>query len=83
MKPNISFFDTILRVFIGATIGGIFGVLNNPIGILAVYPIVTALSAWDPVYYKMGWFTTEVSPYIEESAPEATAPIERPYKMTA
>ena len=85
MKPNISLFDTIIRIFIGAFIGGIFAVLNNPIGILAVYPIVTALSAWDPLYYKMGWYTTEKSPYEEEPADEATpsAPIEKPYKMTA
>lgn len=85
MKPNISFFDTILRIFIGATVGAIFSVLDNPIGILAVYPIVTALIAWDPIYYKMGWFTTECNPYTEEVAPVAkvVAPVENPYKMTA
>lgn len=84
MKPNLSIFDTILRIFIGMLIGGIFGAMGNPLGVIAMYPITTALIAWDPIYQKMKWFTTEVNPYItEEAQPAATAPVEKHYKMTA
>ena len=61
-----------------------FGAFSNPIGILAIYPIVTSLAAWDPIYYKMGWYTVEVNPYVEE-APQASskkAPIEKPIKSS-
>ncbi|MEM1000681.1 MAG: DUF2892 domain-containing protein [Bacteroidota bacterium] len=63
MHPNISFFDTIIRLFVGIIIGASFGAMNNAIGVLAIYPIVTALVAWDPMYYKLRWYTTEMSPY--------------------
>jgi hypothetical protein len=85
MKPNVSIFDTLIRIFLGAAIGGIFGAMDNPIGILAIYPIITGLSAWDPVYQARKWYTTESSPYAAPETPKAkaTAPIEKPYQMTA
>jgi large-conductance mechanosensitive channel len=83
MKPNMSFFDTIIRLFVGIVIGGAFGAFSNPIGVLAVYPIVTALIAWDPIYQKMGWFTVEVNPYIKETVENKKAPVSKPAKLSA
>lgn len=63
MKPNISIAETIIRIFVASIWAGIFGSMGSLIGVLAVYPIVTALAAWDPIYEMRGFYTTEYNPY--------------------
>lgn len=70
MKPNINILDGIIRLFIAMVIGSVGAVMGWWIGVVAVYFVVTSLSAWDPVYEMTGRFTTEQSPYLEEAAPE-------------
>ena len=88
MKPNMNFLDTILRVMIGPIFGAICGVMGWWIGVLTIYPIVTALTAWDPIYELLGYYTTEHNPYIKEETKKkavgAKADGERvEYKLTA
>ncbi len=75
MEPNLSIFDTILRIFVGMIIGGVFGAMGWMIGIIAVYPIVTGLTAFDPVYHYLGYSTRtehpEVSDKIDYNNPAA------------
>lgn len=66
MEPNLSILDTIIRVFIGAVIGGIFGAMGWMIGIIAVYPIVTGLAAFDPIYHSMGFSTRTEHPDVSD-----------------
>lgn len=67
MKPNLSIYDTIIRIFVACIWGAIFGAFGNILGVLAVYPLVTALSAWDPVYQAKGWSTvTELEDHHHE-----------------
>lgn len=57
MKTNLSIFDSILRIFIGMTFAAVCGAMGWIIGVLAIYPIVTGLTAFDPIYMNMGFST--------------------------
>lgn len=50
MHYNINFLDGILRIFGACIFGAICGWQGWWIGVFAVYPIVTALGGWDPIY---------------------------------
>lgn len=84
MKANISIGECIIRVFIGMVFAGIMGgMFHNAIallGVIAIYPIVTGLGGWDPIYALRAKYTNEESPYEghEEHAP--AAPISRPVR---
>ena len=74
MKANISIGEGIIRIIIGmifaAIMGSVFTGYIALLGILAIYPIVTGLGNWDPIYARMGKYTNEVNPY--ESHDEVT-----------
>lgn len=78
MKSNLSIFDSILRLFIGMVFAGICGAMGWIVGVLALYPIVTALTAYDPIYANMGFSTAtehaEDSDKIDYDA-ETAAPV--------
>lgn len=57
MGTNISIFDTIIRIFIGMIFAGVFGAMGSIVAVLALYPIVTALTSFDPVYHWLGYTT--------------------------
>lgn len=84
MKSNISIGECILRIVGGMVFAGIFGGLFTGyvalIGVLAIYPIVTGLGGWDPIFGAIKKYTNEDSPY-EDHAPDSvtsTAPVQRP-----
>jgi hypothetical protein len=83
MKANISIGECIIRIVGGMIFAGIFGGLFTGyvalIGVLAIYPIVTGLGGWDPIFGAIKKYTNEDSPY-EEHTPEAvptSAPVQR------
>lgn len=50
---DMSIFETILRIFLAVTWAAVWGTMSGPIafvGVLAIYPFVTALVAYDPIY---------------------------------
>lgn len=59
MKTNLSIFDSILRLFIGMIFAAVCGAMGWIIGVLALYPIVTALTSFDPIYKNMGFSTAK------------------------
>lgn len=66
MKANLSIYESILRLFIGILWAGIFGGwLMSWVGILAIYPFVTSMSGWCPIYALRHWYTNETNPYLE------------------
>ena len=81
MKANISIGECIIRVFIGMVFAGIMGgMFHNYVallGILAIYPIVTGLGGWDPIYAMRGKYTNEDSPYEDHGHAAAAAPVMR------
>jgi hypothetical protein len=83
MKANISIGECIIRVVIGMIFAGVFGGIFTGyvalIGVLAIYPIVTGLGGWDPIFGAMKKYTNEESPY-EDHTPAAqptVAPVQR------
>jgi hypothetical protein len=70
MKANISIGECIIRVVIamvfGAVMGGLFHNAVGLLGILAIYPLVTGLGGWDPIYAARGKYTNEDSPYVDQ-----------------
>lgn len=81
MKPNISIFDTIIRLFIAALWAGIFGALGSFVAVLALYPFVTSLIAWDPVYKAMGKYTCDENPYLEDDHGSTTVVRQMPGQL--
>jgi hypothetical protein len=81
MKANISIGECIIRVFIGmvfaAVIGGLIHNAFALIGVLAIYPIVTGLGGWDPIYAMRARYTNEDSPYEEGAHHAPAAPVSR------
>ncbi len=77
MKANISIGECIIRLLVGMFWAAIFGTLFTNwialLGVLAIYPIVTALGGWDPIFGAMRKFTNEDSPY-EEEVPSQSIP---------
>lgn len=67
MKANISIGEGIIRIILGVIFAATFGsIFTGPfalVALLGLYPIVTGLGNWDPIYAKMGKFTNEVDPY--------------------
>jgi hypothetical protein len=80
MKSNMSIGESIIRIVVGmifaALFGGLFSGYVALIGVLAIYPIVTGLGGWDPIFGIMKKYTNEENPYVEEHAP--AAPVARP-----
>lgn len=81
MKANISIGECIIRLVAGIIWAAIFGSLFTGwvalIGILAIYPIVTGLGGWDPIFGAMKKYTNEDSPYEEEHETVShTAPVQ-------
>jgi|GEM_PF-1921451 hypothetical protein len=83
MKANISIYESIIRLFAGIVWAAIFGGwLTSWVGILAIYPIVTAMSGWCPLYTLWHKFTNEQNPYVKETKPKT--PVEKTtYRMSA
>mgnify|MGYP003689955181 CR=1 FL=1 len=67
MKANISIAEGIIRIIIGmvfaAFMGSVFTGYVALLGVLAIYPIVTGLGNWDPIYAMKGKYTNEENPY--------------------
>jgi hypothetical protein len=84
MKANISIGECIIRIVGGMIFASIFGGLFTGyialIGVLAIYPIVTGLGGWDPIFGAIKKFTNEDSPYEDDShsAPSAPVAVTRP-----
>ncbi len=68
MKTNISIYDSAIRLFIAIIFGGICGAFGWAIGVLAVYPVVTALTAFDPIYKLLGYSTSTMEEHHNEPA---------------
>lgn len=54
MRRNVGLVDRILRVFIGLIMAGLAIYFKNLFGIIAFYPILTAVFGWDPFYVMLG-----------------------------
>lgn len=80
MKANISIGECIIRIVGGmifaAIFGGFFTNWVGLFGLLAIYPIVTGLGGWDPIFGALKKYTNEDSPYEEigHAAPATTIP---------
>jgi hypothetical protein len=76
MKSNISIGECIIRIVAGMIFAGVMVGLTTGwvamIGLLAIYPIVTGLGGWDPIFGALGKYTNEDSPYEEEEIAHAT-----------
>lgn len=59
--------DSIIRIFVGAIIGGVFGAFGMILGIIAVYPIVTGLTSFCPIYKSLGINTRTEDPMESDS----------------
>ncbi len=81
MKANISIGECIIRIVFGMVFAGVMGGLFTGwiamIGILAIYPIVTGLGGWDPIFGAMKKYTNEDSPYEDHEAAAPAAPVQR------
>ncbi len=66
METNLSILDTIIRIFIGMVIGAVFGSMGWIIGVIAVYPIVTGLGGYDPIYHYLGYSTRTEHPDVSD-----------------
>jgi hypothetical protein len=75
MKANISIGEGIIRIILGmifaAIMGSVFTGYIALLGVLAIYPIVTGLGNWDPIYALKGKYTNEVNPYDSHEASNA------------
>jgi hypothetical protein len=69
MKANISIGECIIRIIGGVLFGAIVGSLFTGyvalLGVLAIYPLVTGLGGWDPIYAMMGKYSNEDNPYLD------------------
>ena len=89
METNLSIFDTVIRVCIAMIVGAVFGAMGWIIGVIAVYPLVTGLAGYDPIYHSLGYSTRtehpEVSDKIDYSQTTATGTKEtiNEYRQTA
>jgi hypothetical protein len=90
MKSNISIGDGIIRLFVGIIWAGFFGGwLTSYVGLIGLYPIVTAMSGWCLIYAMKEKYTSETNPYKElerasSSAAEGHHEVAaRSYRMTA
>lgn len=67
MKANISIGEGIIRIILGmifaAVMGSLFTGYIALLGVLAIYPIVTGLGNWDPIYAMKGKYSNEENPY--------------------
>ncbi len=81
MKANISIGECIIRVFLGMVFAAVIGgLIHSPlalIGVLAIYPIVTGLGGWDPIYAMRAKHTNEDSPYEDGAHGAPAAPVSR------
>ena len=68
MKTNLSIYDSAIRIFVAIIFGGICGAFDLWIGVLAVYPVVTALTAYDPIYQLLGYSTSTMEEHHNEPA---------------
>jgi len=50
MHYNLNILDSALRIFGGCIFAAICGWQGWWIGVFALYPIVTAMGGWDPLY---------------------------------
>lgn len=50
MRKNVGLIDRIIRIIIGMAMSGFAIYFKNIIGIIALYPVATALIGWDPFY---------------------------------
>lgn len=79
MKSNISIGECIIRIVAGmifaALMGGLFHGYVALIGVLAIYPIVTGLGGWCPIYAMRGKFTNEDNPYEDHGHGATQAPV--------
>ena len=74
MKANISIGECIIRILVGmvfaAIFGGVFTGFIAMNGLLSIYPIVTGLGGWDPIFGAMKKYTNEDCPYEDEGIVE-------------
>jgi hypothetical protein len=86
MKANISMGECIIRIILSvlfaAIMGGVFHGWIALLGLLALYPFVTGLGGWDPIYAMRLKHTNEDSPYEDHDKPVVEAPV-MPAKRTA
>ncbi len=66
MESNVGIYDTILRICIGMIFAAVCGAFGWIIGVLALYPIVTGLAAFDPMYHYWGYTTYTVHPEVSD-----------------
>jgi hypothetical protein len=90
MKANISMGECIIRiiaaVIFAAVMGSAFQGYIALLGLLAIYPFVTGLGGWDPLYAMRLKYTNEDSPYEDSAhaAPEPTVTrTKRPGRVAA
>lgn len=57
MVKNIGLIDIIIRLILAVVIAGIGIYLKSYLGLLAVVPLLTALSGWCPLYLILGLST--------------------------
>lgn len=55
MHYNINFLDGFLRIFGACIFAAICGWQGWWFGVFAVYPLVTAMGGWDPIYDVIGY----------------------------
>ncbi|MFN8393243.1 MAG: DUF2892 domain-containing protein [Bacteroidia bacterium] len=81
MKSNISIGECIIRIVVGmvfaALMGGLFHGYIALLGVLAIYPIVTGLGGWCPIYAMRGKHTNEDNPYEDHGHGTSHAPVSR------
>jgi hypothetical protein len=87
MKANISIGECIIRIIVGMVFAGVIvGLFHNAIaliGLVAIYPIVTGLGGWDPLYALRSKYTNEDSPYEDHAHTAPVAPVMRSRKETS
>lgn len=59
MRKNVGTFDRIIRLVSSLVMGGMAIYFQNILGILAIYPFITAIIAWDP-FYKITGIDTDL-----------------------
>jgi len=82
---NINNIERVVRLFIGCSLIGSVMFLPAPfhylilMPLIGIYPCLTAIVGWDPVYYVFGVNQERIGNFIENSLlPNSTADILRP-----
>lgn len=80
---NLSWLDGILRIMGAAIFGAICGINGWYIGVLAVYPLVTGLGGWCPLYAAMGVSTALPDPDAKDASETGKTDVMHSHKEAA